>query len=145
MQTELTFDHFGIVCETLERGRAFMSETLATRNWTIATTDPIQKVHVQFGRDRVGTVFELIAPSEPDSPIAEALKSHKNILNHLAYRTPSISDAAAALEGQGCFAISQSNPAVAFQNALIQFFYSPLNFVVELIEQDISSHVFYNI
>jgi methylmalonyl-CoA/ethylmalonyl-CoA epimerase len=142
MQADLSFDHLGVACPSLDAGRAFLQAALGVRNWTGATTDPIQKVHVQFGKDRMGTVFELIAPSEADSPIAAALKSHKNILNHLAYRTPDIAAARTALEAQGCLAISPASPAVAFDNALIQFFYSPLDFIIELIEQKETTHVF---
>jgi methylmalonyl-CoA/ethylmalonyl-CoA epimerase len=142
MQRDLIFDHLGVVCRTLDMGRAFLSEALAVREWTGVSTDPIQKVHVQFGRDRAGTVFELIAPSDPESPIAATLKSHKNILNHLAYRTPDIAGAGAALQAQGCIAISQINPAVAFGDALIQFFYSPLDFIIELVELEESTHEF---
>ena len=142
MQPDLTFDHLGVVCRTLDIGKAFLSQTLAVNEWTEASTDPIQKVHVQFGRDGAGTVFELIAPSDTDSKIAATLKSHKNILNHLAYRTPDIARASAALEAQGCIAISPADPAVAFGGALIQFFYSPLDFIIELIELDGMTHKF---
>ncbi len=142
MHPDLSFDHLGVACRTLDLSHKFLSEALGVTTWTEASTDPIQKVHVQFGRDRAGTVFELIAPSDVDSPIAATLKSHKNILNHLAYRATDIAKAGSALEAQGCIAISPANPAVAFGGALIQFFYSPLDFIIELIELDASTHRF---
>ena len=139
---DLSFDHLGLVCSDLSLGRSFLSRTISVGDWTASVTDPIQKVHVQFGRDRGGMVYELIAPSETGSPIAKSLKSRQNILNHVAYRTGDLAAAAAHLEAAGCRAVSMPDPAVAFGGALIQFFYSPLDFIIELIEQDQSRHIF---
>ncbi|MEY8099544.1 VOC family protein [Falsihalocynthiibacter sp. S25ZX9] len=142
MAPQLNFDHLGLVCAELALGRSFLSRTISVRDWTQAVTDPIQKVHVQFGRDSGGMVYELIAPTADDSPIAASLRAGQNILNHMAYRTRDINAAAAHLLDGDCIAVSMPNPAVAFNGALIQFFYSPLNFIIELIEQDRSGHNF---
>jgi methylmalonyl-CoA/ethylmalonyl-CoA epimerase len=142
LEPGLTFDHLGLVCAEISQGRSFLGNTLGVNDWTDAVTDPIQQVHVQFGRDNSGMVYELIAPSAAGSPIAASLKSGKNILNHVAYRTSDILAAAAQLQASDCIAISMPNPAVAFDGALIQFFYSPLNFIIELIEQDETHHKF---
>ena len=64
------------------------------------------------------------------------------MLNHLAYRVADIERGAEHLEQQGCFALSPPNPAVAFDGALIQFFYSPMHFLIELIEQETSNHAY---
>tara|TARA_R110000751_G_scaffold102254_1_gene196764 strand:+ start:1350 stop:1781 length:432 start_codon:yes stop_codon:yes gene_type:complete len=142
VSAKLSFDHLGIVCADLAEGRAFLGDTIGISGWTAPTMDPIQKVHVQFAKDACGMIYELIAPSAPESPISQALKSGKNILNHLAYITPDLGAAAAHLEAQGCIAVSVPAPAVAFDGALIQFFYAPLGFLIELIEQETTTLVF---
>ena len=128
------FDHIGLVVESIDTGRAFLTETLGIDRWTPVTDDPGLGVSVQFGRDGDGPVIELIAPLGPASPIAGALRGNKNILNHLAYSVADLAAEGERLRSQGCHPAGEPKPALAYGGALVQFWVTPLRFLVELIE-----------
>jgi methylmalonyl-CoA/ethylmalonyl-CoA epimerase len=140
---ELTFDHLGLVVADLATGRTFLQQTLAISEWTPPTHDDGLKVSVQFGTDATRSlVYELIAPLGDDSPVATALRSNKNILNHVAYLTADLSASATQLRAAGCHPTGGPQPAVAYGGHLIQFFVSPLRFLIELIEKPGHQHPF---
>ena len=94
----------------------------------------MQEVCVQFGKDSSGIQYELIAPLTDSSPVATSLRQGKNILNHVAYLVPSLDEHATKLREVGCLPVDPPKPAVAFEGARIQFFFSPLRYLLELIE-----------
>jgi methylmalonyl-CoA/ethylmalonyl-CoA epimerase len=138
----MDFHHLGVVCKSLEAGRSFFNSTLGIDRWSKEFSDPIQKVDVQFGKSASGPLYELIAPNAIDAPITATLKSRTNILNHLAYIVPVMEQAFTHLRGAGCMPVTEPQPAVAFNGARIQFFYSPMNFIIELIERIDASETF---
>ena len=130
----LHFDHVGIVVSDLEEGRAHLQATLGITRWTEAFDDHGIGVRVQFGIAENGPALELIAPLGENSPVALALRTGHRTLNHLAYLTEDIVASAALLAEQGCAAAGPAKPAVAYGGRAVQFFVSPLRFMVELIE-----------
>ncbi len=136
------FDHVGVVVKSLDKGRAHFVQALGVTDWTDPLDDPVNGVHLQFGRDASGTVYELLAPLDADSPVAGALAARKNLLNHVAYRVPSLVEGAAALREARCFPTADPKPAIAFGGALIQFFVTPIDTIVELIEAPDFAHDF---
>lgn len=132
----LEFDHLGLIVPDLAAGRAFLQAALGITRWTPVTDDPGLRVSVQFGSAPGSSiVYELIAPLGDGSPIAGTLRQGKSILNHVAYLTPSLAESAAHLRALGCFATGDPQPAVAYNGCLIQFWISPLRFLIELIEK----------
>lgn len=129
-----TFDHIGVVVKTLEKGRRSLQQTLGIREWTVELEDPVNGVHVTFGRDPCGVVYELLAPLDAQSPVQGALQARKNLLNHVAYLVPNLGEAAALMRAAGCAPTAEPKRAVAYGNRMIQFFVTPLNVIVELIE-----------
>jgi hypothetical protein len=81
----MIFDHIGIAVANLESGRIGLSQIFQIEAWTSEFVDPINQVSVQFGRDQVGICYELVAPNREESPIAQAVKTNRGILNHVAY------------------------------------------------------------
>ena len=73
--------------------------------------------------------------------VAENL-AHSVRLSQMVYRIASISAAAAALRKSGNFPLGPAKPALAFGGAHVQFLWSPLGFVVELIEAPDFQHNF---
>lgn len=136
------FDHLGLVVKSLERGRSALEASLLIRGWTPETIDPVNGVRLQFGRDLAGVVYELLEPLGEDSPVQQALVSSRNILNHVAYRVSDLTVAAAHLKATKNTPTSTPKPAVAYGGAQIQFFVSPLNFIIELIEAPTHQHIF---
>ena len=127
------FDHVGVVVRSLERGRSNLV-VVGVSEWTEPLRDPINGVLLQFGRDRSGLVYELLEPIDEESPVYGALAGRKNILNHVAYRVQDLEAASREMRAARCAPTSEPRPAIAFGGNLIQFFVTPLNMVVELIE-----------
>ncbi len=138
--TPLRFDHIGIVVPDLAPGRDFFNTAFPITRWTASVDDPGLGVSVQFALDASGLVYELIAPLGPASPVAGALSSGRNLLNHIAYRTTDLVHAAAHLASTGCRETAPARPALAYGNAPVQFFLSPLRFIIELIEAPAHEH-----
>jgi D-glycero-D-manno-heptose 1,7-bisphosphate phosphatase len=139
----MTLDHLGLIVADLTTGRTFLEQTLGITLWTPVTHDPGLGVSVQFGTDENKSLtYELIAPLGEASPIANALRGNKNILNHLAYLTPDLAASGEHLRANGCHPIADPAPALAYDGNLIQFYVSPLRFILELIEKPNHQHVF---
>lgn len=131
----LTFDHIGVVVADLDVGGRQIESTLPIAAVSPRYDDPGLGVSVKFFRDGSGLVYELIAPLGEGSPVANTLgQAHR--LNQVAYRCDSLEAAAIALRKAKAVPLSAPAPAVAFENARVQFFWSPLGHVIELIETD---------
>jgi methylmalonyl-CoA/ethylmalonyl-CoA epimerase len=138
----LSFDHIGIVVRTLQAGREHLGSLIGISEWTTEFRDPRIKVCVQFGRDQSGICYELIAPFGEGSPISNALKDRVNILNHVAYLVSDLDAEAARLRAAGAVPTGPAQPAVAYGGKSVQFFYTPLRFIIELIEDPDHRHTY---
>jgi len=138
----MTFDHIGLVVEDIVAGRAFLEATLQLNQWTAITHDEALGVSVQFGRSETTPTIELISPLGATSPITAALRGSKSILNHLAYTVENLAEAGLDLRGQGCLPAGDPKPARAYGGAHVQFWVSPLRFLIELIEAPGHAHPF---
>jgi methylmalonyl-CoA/ethylmalonyl-CoA epimerase len=137
------FDHIGLIVADLAAGRAFLEGALGISRWTPVTDDPGIRVSVQFGAAPGSSIlYELVAPLGADSPITGALRQSKSILNHVAYLTPNLAESAAHLRAMSCFPTGDPQPAVAYSGCLIQFWVTPLRFLIELIEKPGHRHLF---
>lgn len=136
------FDHIGVVVKSLGVARSTFESLLGIIEWTRPLEDPVNGVHILFGRDPTGLVHELLAPIDETSPVYRALKTRTNLLNHTAYLVPSLSDGAAHLRAARCFPAADPQPAIAYGGAPIQFFVTPLGTIIELIEAPEHQHHF---
>lgn len=136
------FDHLGLVVKSLAAGNKHLTNVLQVKEWTAPVTDEVNGVHIQFGRDPAGVVYELLAPIDENSPVYAALKGGKAILNHVAYITDDLEAAAGHLVRNGCGSTGQPNPAIAYGGARIQFFVTPLRTIIELVEAPNHTHSF---
>jgi methylmalonyl-CoA/ethylmalonyl-CoA epimerase len=141
-QGAFVFDHVGVVVPTLGEGRDHLSALLGVDRWSDGFEDPAIEVFVQFGRDRSGVVYELVAPRGETSPIARALKTGQRILNHVAYLTSDFDASAAHFRECGCLPAGPATPAVAYGGRPVQFFVSPMRFIVEIIDAIDHRHAF---
>jgi methylmalonyl-CoA/ethylmalonyl-CoA epimerase len=138
----LTFDHIGIVVADLTEASPQLAALLGPVKWTRRFDDGGLGVSVTFARDRAGVVYELIAPYGDRSPVIRTLKSRNNLLNQLAYRTANLEFAASHLRARECVPVTPPAPAVAFGGARVQFFLTPFEFLIELIELETWTHHF---
>jgi methylmalonyl-CoA/ethylmalonyl-CoA epimerase len=138
----MQFDHLGLAVKSVVKGRKVLSEVLGVREWTQEVRDPVNGVLLQFGRDPAGVVYELLEPLDETSPIYPALSGGKAILNHVAYLVSDLGEAREHMRRSGCAPTSQPNPAIAYGGRNIQFFVTPLRFVIELIEAPGHQHAY---
>ncbi|HEU0117286.1 MAG TPA: VOC family protein [Alphaproteobacteria bacterium] len=130
----MIFDHIGLFVSDLSAGHKQFAAMLPVAKFSPEIDDPLLKVRVQFLWDSSGTRYELVAPLGADSPVSGALASGNNILNHVAYRVADLDVEIARLRQQRCMPFGTPQPAVAFNNARVIFLLTPLQFIIELIE-----------
>ena len=111
----MKFDHIGIFVKSLEIGREHLNQIYYINKWS--------KI-----------CYELVATKGKNNPVDRVLNDGKNILNHLAYKVENIEKEIERLKNKRCILISGPNPATAFKNKKIAFFYTPLRFIIEIIE-----------
>ena len=136
------FDHLGLVVKSLHKGRQVLAAVHGVNDWTQTFTDPVNGVHILFGRDPAGMVYELLEPIDATSPVYGAMTTRKNLLNHVAYRVHDLAASTAAMRAAGCAPIGKPQTAIAFGNGMVQFFVSPLSTIIELIEAPGHAHAF---
>ncbi|POV86799.1 glyoxalase [Aeromonas sp. ASNIH8] len=130
----MQFDHIGLVVPDLASGVAYCRDVLGLSRFSVAVEDPLQRVWVQFVHDDYGLCYELVSPASEESPVAQVLKTRRNVINHLAYRVSNLQASAERLRTQRHLPLGPSQPAIAFGGSHVQFFLSPLGHIVELIE-----------
>lgn len=140
----LRFDHIGVVVREIGLGRKFFAESIGIARWTEVFVDPGLGVSVQFGLGESGPCYELIAPLNEDSPVSAALRSGQRILNHVAYLTAGLEAEGERLAAVGCHSTGPAHPAVAYAGRRVQFWISPLRFMIELIEAPEHEHLYLN-
>ncbi|HEY4114374.1 MAG TPA: VOC family protein [Rhizomicrobium sp.] len=138
----MKFDHLGVVVKSVAKGRQSLARVLGIADWTTEFRDPVNGVLIQFGRDPAGVCYELLEPLDENSPVYPALSGGKAILNHVAYLVTDLSAGAEHMRSSGSAPTSEPKPAIAYGGKRIQFFVTPLRFVVELIEAPGHQHEF---
>jgi methylmalonyl-CoA/ethylmalonyl-CoA epimerase len=130
----MKFDHIGIFVHEIAAGDAALSATIPIARRSEIFTDPVIKVKVQFLFDESGICYELVAPFGEGNPVDGVLKTRRNVLNHVAYRTADLDAVLADQREKGAFPLNQPTPAVAFGGKRVVFLMTALNFIIELIE-----------
>ncbi len=124
----------------MSAGRDHLVALLGITRWSEEFVDPGIGVYVQFGLDPSGLCYEIIAPLREDSPVTRALNARDRILNHVAYLVPDLEAEAARIRQLRCMPAGPAMPAVAYGGRRVQFFVSPLYFIIELIEAPDHAH-----
>ena len=130
----MKFDHIGVFVKSLSVGRNYLTEIVQITKWTEPINDEIQGVSIQFGYDKSGICYELVAPNAKINPVDKLLSQGKNIINHVGYRVDDIESEILRLQNLNSILVSGPTPAIAFNNKKIAFLYTPLKFIIELIE-----------
>lgn len=132
----MQFDHLGVFVKTLAQGRAVLESIVPIAAVSDPVHDPLLKVSVQFLRDTSGIRYEIVAPNGQGNPVDAVLSEQRGILNHVAYRVKDFDAEVARLREARCMPLGEPRPAVAFGNARVMFFLTPLRTIVELIESE---------
>ncbi len=119
-----------------------LADAFLIERWTEVFEDPVNDVFVQFGIDGSGICYETVAPLSAQSPVRRALADGVNIVNHTAYLVADLAQEAARLRRLGFLPVAAPKPAIAYNNAHIQFFMSRTRLLFELIEAPEHVHRF---
>lgn len=125
------FHHLGLACRDLDRERldwAKLGYALEGQPFV----DPIQKVRGVF-MTGAGPRLELLAPSEPGSPL-EGYLARGTKLYHQGFETEAFDATLRRLTEGGCKLTAEPAPAVAFAGRRIAFVLMPTLNLIEIIE-----------
>jgi hypothetical protein len=132
----MRFNHIGFLSKDIEAEADVFSRLFPGTVWSDRIVDPIQDVTARFGRTPQGVVYELVEANSETSPIYQALKARKNILNHVCYSCDNLVQTSNDLRSQGFFPVTEAKPGIAFGDNPIQFFFHPNGLLMELVEGD---------
>jgi methylmalonyl-CoA/ethylmalonyl-CoA epimerase len=129
-----TFDHIGIVVSDLKTGSKKLLSTLPVTMVSQRFDDEVLGVSVKFFKDGCGQVFELIAPLGVKSPVAKLAAGKHGKIDQLCYRCSDLTAATETLRKGNSVPLGKALPAMAFGGSKVQFFWTPNEFVLELVE-----------
>ena len=130
----MIFHHLGIFVKSIDKASIILSKDLKAKKKSEIIVDENLRVKVQFFKDKKGMTYELVEGIGENNPVKNCLELNKNLLNHIAYKTDNFDTQIEILIKNNYLKISNISKSVAFNNKRIIFLLSPLNFIVELIE-----------
>tara|TARA_B100001123_G_C15014841_1_gene909044 strand:- start:144 stop:539 length:396 start_codon:yes stop_codon:yes gene_type:complete len=130
----MIFHHLGIFVKSIDKASIILSKDLKAKKISEIIVDENLRVKVQFFKDKKGMTYELVEGIGENNPVKNCLELNKNLLNHIAYKTDNFDTQIEILIKNNYLKISNISKSVAFNNKRIIFLLSPLNFIVELIE-----------
>lgn len=135
-------DHIGLLTEDVEQTIQTLASILSIVSYTHPVIDTLQDVKAIFAKTSKGLLLEFLEPISDESPIKNSIKKNQNLIHHLAYRTDDIERSTKIIRNLRGMPISKMKPGIAFDNSSIQFFLLPSGWLIELIEQPVSTMKF---
>ena len=130
----MIFHHLGIFVKSIDKASIILSRDLKAKKASPIIVDKNLQVKVQFFKYANNLIFELVEGIGSKNPVKSSLDQNKNLLNHIAYKTNEFDVQMNKLIKKGYIQISKVSNSIAFKGKKIVFFLSPLNFIIELIE-----------
>ena len=130
----MIFHHLGIFVKSIDKASIILSRDLKAKKASPIIVDKNLQVKVQFFKYANNLIFELVEGIGSKNPVKSSLDQNKNLLNHIAYKTNEFDFQMNKLIKKGYIQISKVSNSIAFKGKKIVFFLSPLNFIIELIE-----------
>jgi len=135
MVDSLVFDHIGVVVSDLATGEDNLRALFPIVDCSSVYHDELINVSIKFLIDKSGIRYELIAPLNKKSPLYSVLKSKKDVINHVAYKTSCFEQTIEHYKKNGCFQLGKPVSAIAFDGKRVVFFLTRIGAIVELVEQ----------
>ena len=130
----MKFHHVGIFVANIKSGENFFKSLIKINKTSKIINDKNLGIKVKFLYDNKNICYELVAPLGIKNPVDKVLKKRSNIINHIAYKVKDFNRALIYMRKKNCAPITQPMLAKAFKKKVI-FFLTPLNFIIELIEE----------
>ena len=131
----MKFDHLGVFVKSLAFGRTHLKSLLKIVDESEEYPEELLKVSLQFLYDENGTCYELVAPNGDGNPVDSILNGKRNVLNHVAYRVADLDLQIDRFKERGCAQLGHPKAALAFKGARVVHFLTPLDIIIELIEE----------
>ena len=96
--------------------------------------DPIQEVNLSFGKNNLGILLELVQPKK-NSKVEKLLKRSGSGPYHICFEVDSILKQENKLKQDGFICVKKPEEAIAFENRLVSFYFSPIIGLIELLEK----------
>lgn len=132
----MKFHHIGIFSNSLNQGKKIISSFLKPKNVSKVYYDKSLGVKVLFIKDTSNITYEIVCPFGKKNPVKQVLKDNKNILNHIAYKVKNFDKKIISLRKKGFAPLGKPARALAFKKKRVCFFLTPLNYIIEIIEDD---------
>tara|TARA_A100000164_G_C21313789_1_gene498873 strand:+ start:137 stop:532 length:396 start_codon:yes stop_codon:yes gene_type:complete len=130
----MKFHHIGIIVKDINYGLKFYRNIFLKLKVSNTIIDKKIGVKIKFLSGKNNVLIELISPYGKFSPIKNLINQKKAIINHLAYKVRNLDNQMTILKKKKCLQISNPIPAKAFNGKRVVFFMTPLNHIIELIE-----------
>jgi methylmalonyl-CoA/ethylmalonyl-CoA epimerase len=136
----LRLHHMGFVVADIATAMPAFTKSMAAEWDGQIFEDPLQKARVAFMTTRPGdSQIELVAPMGEGSPVARFLQERGGGMHHLCYEVADLEAELAAFRSRGAMIASRPKPAVAFGGRRIAWVITAEKFLVELLEERLSS------
>ena len=129
----LIFNHIGIFVSNIKKSEKYLKPFFNLNKKKIIF-DKKLKIKVKLYYDNKKVCYELVEPYGKGDPVTGYLKRGSNILNHIAYSTKNFNLTINYLKKKKFIQISKINYSKIFKGKII--FLSPLNYIVEIIEDN---------
>jgi methylmalonyl-CoA/ethylmalonyl-CoA epimerase len=136
----LRLHHMGFVVADIAAAMPAFSKSMAAEWDGKIFEDPLQKAKVAFMTTRPGDArIELVQPMGEGSPVARFLQERGGGMHHLCYEVADLEAELTAFRSRGAAIASRPKPAVAFNGRRIAWVITAEKFLVELLEERLSS------
>jgi methylmalonyl-CoA/ethylmalonyl-CoA epimerase len=133
----MKFDHLGIAVSSIEEYfNKILKPVFRITELTEIIIDPIQKSKIAFATSSNGFRLELIQPLTDDSPVNQILQKKKGGLYHMCFVADNFNEDVKNCVANKFIAMTQPQPAVAFNNRRVIFFTTPSYELIELVEEE---------
>ncbi len=133
----MNFDHVGIAVKSIED---YFDKQLNTvfgvTQLSEIVVDPIQNCKIAFATTTNGVRLELIEPLNEESPVNHILQKKKGGIYHLCFVAENFDDDIKKCLANKFIALSNAQPAIAFNNRRVIFLSSPTFEIIELVEEE---------
>ncbi len=129
---DLLFNHIGIFVKDIKKSEKYLKPFFKLNKQRIIL-DKKLKIKVKLYFDKKNICYEIVEPYGKNNPVDGFLKRGANILNHIAYTSKDFQSTLKFLKKNNFTQITNINYSKVFKGKIV-FLLSPLNYIVEIIE-----------
>lgn len=133
MEQNLTFHHFGVACNDIEKTAAAYAELGYLKGETII--DPLQNIKICFLNHSTMPLVELLEPVDDKSPVVQILQKNGTTPYHTCYSVDNLESVIREFKRLRYLIVSKPKTACAIDGRKVAFMYNPDMGLIELVEK----------